>query len=84
MSLGLQYALIALAVLVSAAVVMHKQLPGTTRRLRAAIALPLLRTKRAGWLQAIGRRVAPAPPAGDSACGGCSSGCSTTPGRLHE
>ncbi len=74
LSLGLQYAVIALAVLVSAWVVFRKQAPNTARRLRIAIALPLLREGRPGWLRAIGRWIAPVSNASADGCGGC-SGC---------
>ena len=45
MSAGLllQYAVVALAAVASVLVVLHKRFPGTTRRLRVALALPLLR-----------------------------------------
>ena len=46
----LQYAVIALAALVSAWVVVKKQFPGTVRRVRTALALALLRPQRAPWL----------------------------------
>lgn len=71
-SMLLQYAVIALAVLVSAGVVAKKQFPGAVRRLRAAVALPLVRQTHAPPLQALGRRIA--PPGGNggtSGCGGC-------------
>ncbi|WP_041500821.1 DUF6587 family protein, partial [Xanthomonas sacchari] len=58
-SLLLQYLVIALAVLVSAWVVLKKQFPGTARKLRGALALRLLKPGRAAWLQALGRRIAP-------------------------
>lgn len=73
----LQYAVIALAVLVSAAFVAKKQFPNATRRLRIACALPLVREDKPGWMRALGRRIA--PPAslnGAGACGGCDS-CDT-------
>ncbi len=44
--LWLQYLLVALAVLASAAVVMRKQFPNATRRLRLMLALPLARPGR--------------------------------------
>ena len=69
-----QYAVIALAVLASIGVVMRKQFPVTTRRLRIALALPLLRDGRAGWLKVLGRRIAPPPAEGEGDCGGC-DGC---------
>ena len=68
-----QYVAIALAVLASVAVVMHKQFPNATRRLRIAVALPLLREGRAKWIKALGRLMAPTPRAGDKDCGGCDS-----------
>lgn len=73
LSLTLQYLVIAAAVLASAWVVMNKQFPGTTRRLRVALALALLREGRAGWLQRLGRSVAPVGNGDAGACGGCSS-----------
>ena len=68
-----QYVAIALAVLASVVVVMHKQFPNATRRLRIAVALPLLREERAEWIKSLGRMLAPAPRAGGKACGGCDS-----------
>lgn len=73
-ALLLQYFLVALAVLASAGVVMHKQFPGATRRLRIAIALPLLREGRPAWLRAWARRIAPPGQSGGKDCGGC-NGC---------
>ena len=76
MSAGLlmQYVLIALAVLASLAVVMRKQFPGATRRLRIALALPMLRDGSPGALKKIGRWIAPVPAADGKDCGGC-NGC---------
>ena len=76
MSAGLlaQYIVIALAVLVSAVVVMHKQFPNATRRLRIALALPLLRDGRPAWLRALARKIAPPGQGGGKDCGGC-NGC---------
>jgi hypothetical protein len=73
-SLLLQYAVIALAVLASVAVVMKRQFPNATRRLRVACALPLLREGRSGWMQALGRWIAPEAKSLANACGGC-DGC---------
>lgn len=75
MSAGLlaQYVAIALAVLASVAVVLHKEFPNATRRLRIAVALPLLREQRPEWIKSLGRRLAPAPRAGGKDCGGCDS-----------
>lgn len=70
-SLLVQYLVVALAVAASAAVVLKKQFPGTWRRLRVGIALPLLREGRAPWLRALGRRIAPPASAGQDGCGGC-------------
>ncbi|MFI8716532.1 DUF6587 family protein [Stenotrophomonas sp. NPDC077464] len=75
----LQYAVIALAVLVSAWVVLKKQFPGTVRRARGAIALGLVKPRRARWLQALGRRIAPPASGGGGACGGCDSCGPTKP-----
>ncbi|RZZ90409.1 DUF6587 family protein [Pseudoxanthomonas winnipegensis] len=72
-ALALQYLVIALAVLVSAWVVAHKQFPNATRRARTALALPLLRAGRPPWMQRLGRALAPPARAVDAACGGCSS-----------
>lgn len=73
-SLLLQYLIVALAVLVSAGVVMHKQFPNATRRLRIALALPLLREGRPPWLRAFARRLAPQGLGDGKDCGGC-NGC---------
>jgi len=68
-----QYIVIALAVLVSVIVVMRKQFPNVTRRLRIAIALPLLRYGRPAWMKSLGRAIAPPPSKGGKDCGGCDS-----------
>ncbi len=73
LSLTLQYVAIALAVIVSAWVVLNKQFPDLARRLRIALALPLVREGRPAWLRRLGKRIAPAPRSGADACGGCSS-----------
>lgn len=67
-----QYLIIAVAVLVSAWVVLKKQFPGTARKLRGTLALALLKPGRAAWMQALGRKLAP-PASGGGACGGCDS-----------
>ena len=72
-TLLLQYIVIALAVLASLVVVMHKQFPKATRDLRIALALPLLRDGMPSWSKSLGRRLAPAPRGGGSSCGGCDS-----------
>lgn len=69
----IQYLIIAVAVLVSAWVVLKKQFPGTVRTLRGALALALLKRGRAAWLQVLGRKIAPPASGGGGACGGCDS-----------
>ncbi|WP_454831358.1 DUF6587 family protein [Pseudoxanthomonas wuyuanensis] len=69
----LQYLAIAAAVLISVWVVANKQFPGGMRKLRIALALPLLREGRAAWLRVIGRWIAPPGRAADTACGGCNN-----------
>jgi hypothetical protein len=71
-----QYLVVALAVAISVIVVAQKQFPAGVRRLRIALALPLVREGRARWLQRLGRRLAPAPRLGEGSCGGCHS-CDT-------
>lgn len=73
LSLTLQYIVIALAVIVSAWVVLNKQFPNAARRLRIALALPLVREGRPVWMRRFGKRIAPAPRSGANACGGCNS-----------
>ncbi len=73
LSLVVQYAIIAVAVVISAWVVLKKQFPGPLRKARSALALPLLRAGNAGWRQRLGRWIAPPPSGSDAACGGCSS-----------
>lgn len=73
-SLALQYVVIALAALVSLWVVMKKQFPNATRRVRVAVAVPMVREGRPGWVRALGRRIAPPVMGGaGGACGGCDS-----------
>lgn len=70
--LALQYLIVAAAVAISAWVVLRKQWPRVERRLRIALAAPLVREARPQWLRALGRRIAPAPlNAATGACGGC-------------
>ncbi len=72
-SLLVQYVVIALAVLASLVVVMRKQFPDATRRLRIAIALPLLREGSPDLLKKTGRWIAPEPAAGGKDCRGCNN-----------
>lgn len=76
-----QYLVIALAVLLSAAYVVRRQLPGPVRRLRIACAVLLVRDGRPAWMQGIGRWIAPAVATGGDACGTGCSGCGPSPGR---
>ena len=69
-----QYIVIAMAVLASMVVVMRKQFPNATRRLRIAMALPLLREGRPPWLRALAKKIAPPGQGGGKDCGGC-NGC---------
>lgn len=69
--LTLQYAVVALAVTLSAWVVLGKLWPDLLRRLRIALALPLVRETRPAWLRALGKRIAPAPKLQADGCGGC-------------
>ena len=73
MSAGLlaQYAVIALAVVASLVVVMRKQFPNATRKLRVALALPLLREGSPAWLKPIGRAIAPPARNASKGCDGC-------------
>jgi uncharacterized protein involved in cysteine biosynthesis len=70
-ALLLQYLVIALAVLISAWVVLVKQFPATARRLRTFIALPLLRSGSPHWLQLLGRRIATPVKNNRGGCSGC-------------
>lgn len=73
LSLLLQYLVVALAAVASVLVVMRKRFPGVTRRLRVALALPLLRAGRPQWMRVIGHWLAPAPIRAGKDCGGCDS-----------
>ena len=67
----LQYVVIALAVLLSVWVVAKKQFPGGVRKLRVAIALPLLREGKPSWMRTVGFWISPVGRSETSACGGC-------------
>lgn len=73
-SLLLQYSIVALAVLVSAGVVMYKQFPNATRRLRIALALPMMQASRPNWMRTLAKKIAPPGQGGGHDCGGC-NGC---------
>lgn len=72
--LALQYAVVAAVVALSAWMVLRRQFPAAARRLRVALAVPLVREGRPAWMRALGRRIAPPALAGGKACGGC-NGC---------
>ncbi|MDR0181522.1 DUF6587 family protein [Lysobacter arvi] len=76
-----QYAIIAVAVVASAWFVARRQFPNAVRRLRIAIAIPLVREGRAAWMQKLGRQIAPPTTVNDAACGGCNSCGPSTPRR---
>ncbi|TYT24977.1 hypothetical protein FZO89_01040 [Luteimonas viscosa] len=71
----LQYVVVAAVVAYSAWFVARRQFPDGTRRMRIALAVPLVREGRPGWMRALGQRLAPAAMPRDGACGGC-NGCS--------
>lgn len=68
-----QYLLVALAVIASAAFVFMRQFPTATRRLRIALAIPLLCGTRPAWQHWLGRRIAPPPTRGRITCGDCTA-----------
>ncbi len=68
-----QYAVIAVLVLGAAAYVLHDRAPALSRKLRVAIAIPLVREGKPSWMRTLGRRIAPPVVKGGS-CGSC-SGC---------
>lgn len=70
--LWLQYAVIGMVVAIALWIFAKKQLPGTLRRARVALAAPLVRDGRPAWMRSLARRIAPpgAGPGG-AACGGC-------------
>ena len=75
----MQYAIIALAVIASAWFVAKRQFPNAVRRMRIAMAVPLVREGRAAWMQTLGRRIAPPSVSSDGGCGGCKSWGPSTP-----
>lgn len=72
MSMTLQYVVVALIGLVCLVFVVRSQLPGVWRKTTGRLALWAVRENHPAWLQAYGRRIAPAARAGN-ACGGCSN-----------
>lgn len=75
LGIGVQYLVIALAVIASVASIVRRQFPQQVRKLRIAAAIPLLRTGRAPLVARVGRWIAPLPQSADSGCGTC-NGCS--------
>ncbi|MFD0738528.1 DUF6587 family protein [Lysobacter koreensis] len=73
-----QYAVIALAVVLSAGYVARRQFPGPVRRLRIACAVPMVRDGRPSWLRSVGLWIAPPALDGDGACGSGCNGCGPT------
>jgi hypothetical protein len=69
----LQELIVGVLVLGAAAFVLHDRAPALSRRLRVAIAVPLVRDGRPEWLKRVARWIAPPRPASNG-CGGC-SGC---------
>jgi hypothetical protein len=71
-SLLVQYIVIGVLVLISAAVTFHKVVPMASTRLLASASARLNKPWRAAWLRALGRRLQP-----KQATGNCGDGCST-------
>lgn len=73
MPIALQYAVIAVLVVLSAVFVWRTRFPASWRRMRVALAIPLLRDGRPAWARSIGRWIAPASALASGECGGCDS-----------
>ncbi|MGL6290665.1 MAG: DUF6587 family protein [Silanimonas sp.] len=71
---------VAIIVLGSAAYVLHDRAPALSRRLRVAIAVPMIREGRPAWMRRMARWIAPPRPA-TTGCGGC-DGCA--PGHIRN
>ena len=74
MALWLQYLIVAGVVLAALWIFVKKQMPGTLRKTRLALAAPLVRDGRPAWMRALARKIAPPSSGGGSPCGGC-DGC---------
>lgn len=72
-ALLLQYAIVAVAVLLSAFVVFRKYAPQSLRNARIGLARRMLRDGRPAWMRAVGQWVAPIPLTTGKVCGGCDS-----------
>jgi len=78
--LWLQYVAVGAVVLLALWIFVKKQMPGTLRRARLALAAPLVREGRPAWMRSLARRIAPPSGGGSSSCGGC-DGCGPEPKR---
>ncbi|HRF83827.1 MAG TPA: hypothetical protein PLO34_05290 [Pseudoxanthomonas sp.] len=78
--LWLQYAVIGAVVVLALWIFARKQLPGTLRKVRLALAAPLVREGRPVWMRSLARKIAPPSSGGPSSCGGC-DGCGPEPKR---
>lgn len=78
--LWLQYLVVGLVVAAALWIFLKKQLPGTLRRARLALAAPLVREGRPAWMRGLARRIAPPAAGSAGACGGCDN-CGPEPKR---
>ena len=79
--LWLQYLVVGVIVAAALWIFARKQLPGTLRRARLALAAPLVRDGRPEWMRSLARRIAPPSNGGSaSACGGCDN-CGPGPSK---
>ena len=76
-SLLVQYTVIALAVVLSAAYVARRQFPAAVRTLRLMFAIPMVRVGMPRWMQRLGRTIAPPTQSAGGDCGAC-NGCGPT------
>jgi hypothetical protein len=70
----LQEFVVGVVVLAAAAFVLHDRARGLSRRLRVAMAVPLVREGRPAWVKRAGRWIAPLRVASNG-CGGCPPKC---------
>ncbi len=59
MALWLQYLVVGAVVVLALWIFVKKQMPGTLRKVRLALAAPLVREGRPGWMRSLARRIAP-------------------------
>jgi len=78
--LWLQYLVVGLVVLLALWMFLRRQFPGSVRRLRIALASPLVREGRPPWARRLARLIAPPAGGGGGSCGGCDS-CGPEPPR---